>query len=60
MSSRIGLNQTESEGKGEDNTSDGVGSQMPMNESRQLRTTGFLDNFTFNCSFFKQLKVKLP
>ncbi len=31
-------------------------SQMPTNESCQLRTIGFLDNFTFNSSFFKQFE----
>ncbi len=56
MASRTGLNQIESEGKGVDNTSDGVGPQMPMNASRQLRMTVFLDNFMFNTSYFKQLE----
>ncbi len=51
MASRIGLNQTESEG----NTSDGVGPQMSMNESHLLRTTWFLDNFILNSSVCKQL-----
>ncbi len=51
MSSGIGLNQIVSEGNGADNTSNGVGPQMQLNESHQLRTTGFLNNFTFSSSY---------
>ncbi len=56
MASRIGLNQIGSEGNQADNTSDGVGPQMTQNESRQLRITRFLNNFTFISSYFKHLK----